>query len=160
MKKINRYLTAWSFAALYSLEAVSAFGVTYDTNTTFSTAPAWSENVTINSGVTVTLGQNVLIGQTKDITIDLNGTLVMNSAKTDNHGAGNSFINGNNQAIQFTGTGTLVHNGTGRLAMQSSGYKGAGGYSIKFAFSDGALIDIQKGTLVNGGWNQQNWNDN
>ncbi len=160
MKKINRYLTAWSFAALYSLEAVSAFGVTYDTNTTFSTAPAWSENVTINSGATVTLGQNVLIGQTKDITIDLNGTLVMNSAKTDNHGTGNSFINGNNKAIQFTGTGTFVHNGTGRLATQSGQYKGAGGYAIKFAFSDGALIDIQKGTFVNGGWSQQNWGSN
>ena len=161
MKKRNYQISVWgaAFMAACSL-GNSASALTYDTNTTHSSSPAWSENVTINSGVTVTLGQNVLIGQTKDITIDLNGTLVMNSAKTDNHGAGNSFINGNNKAIQFTGTGTLVHNGTGRLAMQSNGYKGAGGYSIKFAFSDGALIDIQKGTLVNGGWNQQNWNDN
>ncbi|MBE6425672.1 MAG: hypothetical protein E7029_06765, partial [Planctomycetaceae bacterium] len=161
MKKRNYQISVWgaAFMAACSL-GNSASALTYDTNTTHSSSPAWSENVTINSGVTVTLGQNVLIGQTKDITIDLNGTLVMNSAKTDNHGSGNSFINGNNQAIQFTGTGTLVHNGTGRLAMQSSGYKGAGGYSIKFAFSDGALIDIQKGTLVNGGWSQQNWNDN
>ncbi|MBO5436044.1 MAG: hypothetical protein J6A23_00120 [Thermoguttaceae bacterium] len=98
MKKICRQVTAWSSALFLAASAAnSAFGVTYDTNTTFSTAPAWGENVTINSGATVTLGQNVLIGQTKDITIDLNGTLVMNSAKTDNHGAGNSFINGNNK---------------------------------------------------------------
>ena len=160
MKKNCLQITAWSSALLLSAAAHSAFAVTFDTDTTFSSAPTWNENVTISSGATVTLGENILIGQTQDITIDIDGSLVMNNTKTDNHAAGNALINANNQALQFTGSGTFVKTGSGRLAAQSSGYTGADGYSIKFAMEDGALIDIQQGTFVNGGWNQQNWNDN
>ena len=160
MKKNCLQITAWSSALLLSAAAHSAFAVTFDTDTTFSSAPTWNENVTISAGATVTLGENILIGQTQDITIDIDGSLVMNNTKTDNHAAGNALINANNQALQFTGSGTFVKTGSGRLAAQSSGYTGADGYSIKFAMEDGALIDIQQGTFVNGGWNQQNWNDN
>ena len=160
MKKNCLQITAWSSALLLSAAAHSAFAVTFDTDTTFSSAPTWNENVTISSGATVTLGENILIGQTQDITIDIDGSLVMNNTKTDSHGGANSLVVASNKSLEITGSGTFVKTGSGRLAAQSGNHKGAGGYSIRFAMDDGALIDIQQGTLVNGGYATQNWADN
>ena len=155
-----------TLAFLLALAGLSlpAYAVTYDTETTFDTSPAWSENVSITGTGKVILGADVLIGQTKNITIDIatGGSLTSNNTKTGNHDANNSLINANGASLLFTGGGTFIKTGTGSLAMQSSGYSGGGDYnfSVKFAFSDGALIDIQQGTLRNGGWNQQNWGSN
>ncbi|MBR0190995.1 MAG: autotransporter-associated beta strand repeat-containing protein [Thermoguttaceae bacterium] len=153
----------FAFLALAAL-AVPAYSVTIDTEQTFDTSPAWGENVFITETGKVTLGQDVLIGQTTNITIDIatGGSLTSNNTKTGNHDANNSLINANGASLLFTGGGTFIKTGTGSLAMQSAGYTGGGDYnfSVKFAFSDGALIDIQQGTLRNGGWNQQNWGSN
>lgn len=155
-----------SFAAFLVLAVFSfpAYSITIDTEQTLETSPAWGENVFITETGKVTLGQDVLIGQTTNITIDIatGGSLTSNNTKTGNHDANNSLINANGASLLFTGGGTFIKTGTGSLAMQSAGYTGGGDYnfSVKFAFSDGALIDIQQGTLRNGGWNQQNWGSN
>ncbi len=141
--------------------AGTTFGITYDTNTDLTASPAWGENVQINSGVTVSLAENILPGQTTSITVNVDGTLSFNFTKTDNHAATNCLTNANNQSIAFTGTGTFVKTGAGSLAMLSNGYTDAAlGYGVKFAMSDGALIDVQAGTLRNGGWANQNWSSN
>ncbi|MDO4571318.1 MAG: autotransporter-associated beta strand repeat-containing protein [Planctomycetia bacterium] len=107
------------------------------------------------------MGENVLPGQTTGITIQVDGTLSFNSTITDNHAATNSLVNAADQSIQFTGTGTFLKTGTGSLAMLSGNYSSATtGYGVKFALSDGALIDIQAGTLRNGGYTHQNWTEN
>lgn len=164
-----------SFFAFLALAALSvpAYSLTIDTAQTFDTSPAWNEDVSITGTGSVVLGSDVLIGQTTNITIDIasGGSLTSNNTKTGNHGTDNSLINYNadpetgrnhEQAILFTGTGTFIKTGTGALAMQSNSYPGTGDYnfSVKFAFSDGALIDIQQGTFRNGGWNNQNWGEN
>jgi len=157
---MNRLL---KFLALLALTTPLS-ALTIDTEQTYTASPAWSENVSITGTGKAILGQNVLIGQTTNITIDIasGGSLTLNSTLTDNHGAGNSLINANEKSLLFTGTGTFIKTGTGSLAMQSNGYKGTAPYdfSAKFAFSDGAIFDIQQGTFRNGGWTSQNWTEN
>jgi len=140
--------------------SVSALEITETKN--YATAPSWSEDVSITSTGQAILADNVLIGQTKDITINIDsgGVLSMSNSKTDSHGAGNILIPSANHSIQFTGGGTFIKLGSGALATQNADSKGAGGYSVKFAFSDGALIDVKEGTLRNGGYGSQNWNEN
>lgn len=163
MKKSVKFRAAALGASLLmAFSAVnSASGVTYDADTTLTSSPAWGENVQINSGVTVTLGANVLPGQTADITVNIDGTLSLNNTNTGNHDSNNSLTNAANCSIAFTGSGTFIKTGAGNIAMLSGGYTSdTTGYGVKFALSDGALVDIQQGTLRNGGWANQNWGSN
>ena len=162
MSNIHKYLSSWTASAFLALAPCAAFGeIIYSENTTLNASPQWSENVTVNAGASLVFGANVLPGQTSDITVNLLGSLTFNSNMTDNHAAANSLVNANDRAIMFTGTGTLIKTGSGAIAAQSANFKSsAAGYSVKFAFSDGALIDIQAGTLRNGGYATQNWSEN
>ncbi|MDO4628572.1 MAG: autotransporter-associated beta strand repeat-containing protein [Planctomycetia bacterium] len=149
-----------------------ANAVVYDMDTKLETSPTWSDDVTINSGVAVTLGENVLPGQTASVTVDILGSLTLNSTRTGNHDANNSFTTASGKAIAFTGNGTFIKTGTGRIAASSGSYtngadnpgtlpsQGGEYYSVKFAMGSGGLIDIQQGALVNGGYYYQDWTEN
>ncbi|MDO4857234.1 MAG: autotransporter-associated beta strand repeat-containing protein [Thermoguttaceae bacterium] len=160
MRKITRSFLLLLVLATLTVQARA--DITINDVQQFSAAPAWSDNVNITSTGQAILANNVLIGQTKDITINIasGGVLSMSSTITDNHGVNNILIPANNQSLQFTGTGTFIKLGTGAIAMQNANVTGAGGYSAKFAFDDGGLIDVQEGTLRNGGYNSQNWASN
>ena len=160
MRKITRSFLLLLVLATLTVQARA--DITINDVQQFPAAPAWSDNVNITSTGQAILANNVLIGQTKDITINIasGGVLSMSSTITDNHGVNNILIPANNQSLQFTGTGTFIKLGTGAIAMQNANVTGAGGYSAKFAFDDGGLIDVQEGTLRNGGYNSQNWASN
>lgn len=161
MNNIRKRLSAWSASALLTFAPCMVLADTiYSSDVTLSSSPKWSDDVTINEGVGVVLGKNILPGHTTNITINLLGSLTFNSDKTDNHGAANSLVVASNRSLDFTGTGTLVKTGSGVLATLSGEHQNANGYGVKFAFSDGALIDVQGGTFRNGGWKKQNWSEN
>ncbi len=161
MNDVRKRLSAWSASALLTFIPSLAFGdLIYSEDASLTSSPGWSENVTINEGSSVALGTDVLPGQTANITVNIFGSLSFDTTKTSNHASENSLVTANNRSIAFTGTGTLVKTGSGSLATQSGNWKNDDGYSVKFALSDGALIDIQNGTFRNGGYQTQNWSEN
>ncbi len=85
------------------------------------------------------------------------GVLEFNMTTGDTYTASNSLLNVNDQKITFSGDGTLKVTGGAKLYQQSKALTGS---SITYALSKDAVIDIENGTLVNGGWQNVNTDEN
>ncbi|MBQ6109368.1 MAG: autotransporter-associated beta strand repeat-containing protein, partial [Thermoguttaceae bacterium] len=92
------------------------------------------------------------------ITVESGGVLELNSTAGSGHNGDNT-LNGVNYTMTLNGAGTILKTGTGAIALLNR--EGAGNAVTKVAQGAGGWIDIQQGTLINGGWSTGiNWVDN
>ena len=83
-------------------------------------------------------------------------TLEFNVSTTPNAGDGANVALGKAGGTTVSGSGTFVKSGAGVLALDG---QSPGGHPVTFNLS-GGLIDIQGGTLKNGGWGGGIWTNN
>ncbi|MBQ2821071.1 MAG: PEP-CTERM sorting domain-containing protein [Thermoguttaceae bacterium] len=134
------------FAVLCSLAWSGSIAFT---QTQYETAPAWSGTQSIGADKTVTF-KNCLFGQTADLTVDVDGTMVLDlSTGSDQHLSTDAA-----QRLTLTGGGTIQKTGTDTL------YSANGNYEITISMDAGGLLDIQNGTWVNGHYQKQIWTAN
>ena len=144
---------------------VGATGATISTGTLNLSGTAASLDsagtVAISDGAKLLFTGAVPHNTVNPLTININegGTLEFTNMGTGDHVAENSLTVKSaitTKGITITGDGTFLKTGTGKI---STTYQTGGG-TPKFALSAKATIDVQSGTFLNGGWNNQNWNDN
>lgn len=92
---------------------------------------------------------------TNDLTINIaeGGTLKFSGTDTGNHNDNNSLVRAANKNVTITGDGSFVKMGTGKLFITNQNYSS----KVSIVLSDKAVIDVQEGTLANGGWSSKYW---
>ena len=121
--------------------------------------PGWGNYTKTGTGTQTLTGTNTATGT---MTVNNVGTLVYSATGTYgfsshvvNTGATlefNATSNMDRAATTFSGTGTLKKTGTGFIQW--------GGSATTFAFSSGALIDVQSGTFIGASNANDKWTDN
>ena len=111
--------------------------------------------VNIQNGATLFFENAVPRNDNTDLAINIaeGGTLKFYETDTGDHNDNNSLVRNASKNVTITGDGNFVKTGTGKLFItnQSNGGK------VAIVLSDKALIDVQEGDLVNGGWEPKCW---
>ncbi|MBR5161376.1 MAG: hypothetical protein IKW80_07075, partial [Thermoguttaceae bacterium] len=87
------------------------------------------------------------------INIDEGGTLKFYETDTGDHNNNNALVRNASQNVTITGDGSIVKTGTGKLFITSENNSA----KVAIVLSDKAVIDVQEGDLVNGGWSPVCW---
>jgi uncharacterized delta-60 repeat protein len=118
--------------------------------------------ITYTGDTTVNAGQlifqdatNFATGTAAEMTLQIATGAVLTFDVSSNHKLGTS--GGTGDGVTFTGGGTLRKVGAGRLDF---GDQGSAAFKVNVELGSDALIDIQAGTLRNGGWAGQDWSTN
>ena len=92
---------------------------------------------------------------TNDLTINIaqGGTLKFSETDTGNHTENNSLVRNASKNVTITGDGNFVKTGTGKLFITNNDNKA----KVSIVLSDKAVIDVQEGSFVNGGWSPKCW---
>ncbi|MBQ3351132.1 MAG: autotransporter-associated beta strand repeat-containing protein [Thermoguttaceae bacterium] len=111
--------------------------------------------VNIQDGATLYFENAVPRNDNTDLAINIaqGGTLKFSETDTGDHNDNNSLVRNASKNVTITGDGNFVKTGTGKLFItnQSNGGK------VAIVLSDKAVIDVQEGDLVNGGWSPDCW---
>ena len=111
--------------------------------------------VKIRDGATLYFEDAVPRNGTYDLAINVEegGTLKFYETNTVDHNDYNSLVRDASKNVTITGDGSFIKTGTGKLFMTYNGNSA----KLAIVLSDKAVIDVQEGDLVNGGWNAASW---
>ena len=111
--------------------------------------------VNIQNGATLYFENAVPRNGTYDLAINIaeGGTLKFYETDAGDHNDNNSLVRDASKNLTITGDGSFVKTGTGKLFMTYNDNKA----KLAIVLSDKAVIDVQEGDLVNGGWSPVCW---
>ncbi len=111
--------------------------------------------VNIQDGATLYFENAVPRNDNTDLAINIaeGGTLKFYETEIGDHNDFNSLVRDASKNVTITGDGDFIKTGPGKLFItnQSNGGK------VAIVLSDKAVIDVQEGDLVNGGWEPKCW---
>ena len=111
--------------------------------------------INIQDGATLYFENAVPHNDNKDLAINIaqGGTLKFSETDIGNHNDNNSLVRNASKNVTITGDGSFVKTGTGKLFITNQDNDA----KVAIVLSDKAVIDVQEGDLVNGGWSPDCW---
>ena len=111
--------------------------------------------VDIQNGATLYFENAVPRNGNNDLAINVaeGGTLKFSETDAGDHNDNNSLVRNASKNVTITGDGDFIKTGTGKLFITNE----SNSSKVAIVLSDKAVIDVQEGDLVNGGWSPVCW---
>ena len=111
--------------------------------------------IEIQDGATLYFENAVPRNDNYDLTINVaeGGAIKFYETDAGDHNNNNALVRDASQNVTITGDGDFIKTGPGKLFITNQ----ANGGKVAIVLSDKAVIDVQEGDLVNGGWSPNCW---